>query len=264
MGYISNILIVGLLILCSCKNQAQPTQSTKELHNQIYGQWKYVHHEWHQYSKLTKEQVDSLTHALLIVSKDKAYFENIGFIDSCLFSNSDIKISKLFDKTNTWEYSWYEDGERFLLRPKDVGPLIFRYTKKELSQLDKIELGCEYGISIMYLKQDTLILNYLGGIVLFMTKLPYSTKLYTGSGNITKEQVLTGNETLLKLSYEFYKEADELIVYDQNGKELHRTSMRATTKEVTETIIIYDITKLVFKIESKEKDSKWKFSVTVD
>jgi hypothetical protein len=264
MAYINNILIVGLLMLCSCKNQAQPYQLSKEPYNIVYGQWKHVYHEWHQYGKLNTVQVDSLKHVLFKIGKDKAYFENISFIDTCSFSTSDIKISKLFDKANKWEYSWYEDGEQFLLRPKDVGPLIYRYTKEELSEINKIELGCEYGVGILYLKQDTLILNYIGGVTLFMTKQPYAFESYTGTGSITKELKLTGKETTLKLSYEFYKEADELIVYDQNGKELDRTGMQATTKEVTETINIYDVTKLVFKIESKEANSKWKFSVMVE
>jgi hypothetical protein len=232
MAYINNILIVGLLMLCSCKNQAQPYQLSKEPYNIVYGQWKHVYHEWHQYGKLNTVQVDSLKHVLFKIGKDKAYFENISFIDTCSFSTSDIKISKLFDKANKWEYSWYEDGEQFLLRPKDVGPLIYRYTKEELSEINKIELG--------------------------------AFESYTGTGSITKELKLTGKETTLKLSYEFYKEADELIVYDQNGKELDRTGMQATTKEVTETINIYDVTKLVFKIESKEANSKWKFSVMVE
>lgn len=89
-------------------------------------------------------------------------------------------------------------------------------------------------------------------------------KQYEGNGTLTKELTLSGKETLLKLSYEFYKEPDEIIVYDQNGNELHRTGMRATTKEVAETIIIYNVTKLVFRIESKTTNSKWKFLITVE
>jgi len=86
---------------------------------------------------------------------------------------------------------------------------------------------------------------------------------YSGSGSTTKKLQLTGKETALKLSYEFYKEPDELIIYDQNGKELHRTSMRVTTKNETVTINLSGIIKLIFKIESKDMTSKWKFSVEV-
>lgn len=176
MRFISNILIIGLLMLYSCKNQAQPDQFTKKSFSQIYGQWKYVDYDWHQYGKLTREQVNSLKHSLLKIDRDKAYFENIGFVDTCSFSSSSVRINKLFAKSNTWEYSWYKDGEQFLLRPKDVGPLIYRYTKEELGKMDKIELGCEYGVSILYMNQDTLILNYLGGITLFMTKVSLTDK----------------------------------------------------------------------------------------
>lgn len=88
-------------------------------------------------------------------------------------------------------------------------------------------------------------------------------KEFTGTGITIKEALLTGNETELKLSYEFYKEPDELIVYDQNKKELHRTGMRATTKTETATINLNGVTKLVFKIENKDFNSKWKFGVEI-
>ena len=132
------------------------------------------------YARLTEYQLDSLKNTKLKINKDKIYFENISFIDSCSFSKSNIKVTNLFDKENTWEYSWYEDGERLLLRPKDIGPLAYRYTKKELSKIKKIDLGCKYNsLSILYLKQDTLIIDDLEGVTLFMTKVPRSKEGYT-------------------------------------------------------------------------------------
>lgn len=89
------------------------------------------------------------------------------------------------------------------------------------------------------------------------------SKENSGVGSLTKEFLLSGYETELKLSYEFYKEADELIVYDNNGKELHRTGIRATTKNETATINLSGVTKLMFKIKSKDTTSKWRFSVEV-
>jgi ABC-type transport system involved in multi-copper enzyme maturation permease subunit len=86
---------------------------------------------------------------------------------------------------------------------------------------------------------------------------------YQGTGSTTKDLSLTGKETTLKLSYEFYKKPDELIVYDQNGDELHHTGMRVTTKAETVMINLNGVTKLVFKIESKDVSSKWRFSVDV-
>lgn len=258
MGFISNLLIVGFLMLCLCKNQAQPNQSIKEPNNQIFGQWKYVHHLWHPLGRLSTEQLEILKQGVLKVNKERVYFEGADFLDTC--SVSSIKINKLFDKENEWEYSWYEDGEQFLLRPKDVGPLIYRYTKEELSRMDKITLTNEYcHFSYFYFTQDTLIMD-LEGLTLFMTKVPFETKSFAGAGNATKELELTGKETELKLSYEFYKEADQLTVEDQNGNQLFSTGME-TTEEVKKTEVpLSNVTKLVFKVKADKPSSKWKFT----
>ena len=88
-------------------------------------------------------------------------------------------------------------------------------------------------------------------------------KEISGVGSMSKDILLSGYETELELSFEFYKEPDELIIYDQNNKVLHRTGIRATTRVETATINLSGITKLVFKIESEEATSKWKISVDV-
>jgi hypothetical protein len=59
---------------------------------------------------------------------------------------------------------------------------------------------------------------------------------YKGKGSATKELTLTGNEISLKLTYSFYKDEDELLVYDQKENELYRTGVKATTENNT-TII---------------------------
>lgn len=168
------IIIACVIFFASCKNQAKNTaQGSNNPIDQIYGQWKLEKDLWKQYTKYTKVQIDSLKNTVLQISKDKIYFENISFIDVGTFSSSNIKISKLFDKEN-WEYSWFKDGDRFLLVPKLVGPLIYRYSKEELSKIIKIDLGCdgEPNLNTLYLKQDTLILTHIGGITLIMTKVP--------------------------------------------------------------------------------------------
>lgn len=263
MGYTSNILMIGLLMLCSCKNQAQPLiQTVKDPLSQIYGRWKFEEDLWKQYTKYTQEQIDSLKETVLKISETQIYFENISFINSCSYSRSKVKVTRLFDKSNIWEYSWYEDGERFLLRPKDVGPLIYRYTKEELSKMSKIELGCdnEPNLNTLYLKQDTLILNYMGGVTLFMTKEPFRKKSFAGVGKSTKELTLTGEETSLKLSYDFLTEADRLILEDGKGNELFSTDMIATDGMKNAEIFLSGVRKLFFKVKASKSSSKWKFT----
>lgn len=86
-------------------------------------------------------------------------------------------------------------------------------------------------------------------------------KDYSGTGSSTKELSLTGKETALKLSYEFYKEPDQLIVEDQNGKQLFKTEMTATNGMQTATVPLNGVSKLVFKINSEQPNSKWRFKV---
>ena len=84
---------------------------------------------------------------------------------------------------------------------------------------------------------------------------------YTGTGTTTKELSLSGKETAIKLSYEFYKEPDQLIIEDQNGKQLYKTEMIATNEAQKTTVSLNGVVKLVFKIKSEQPNSKWRFKV---
>jgi hypothetical protein len=115
---------------------------------------------------------------------------------------------------------------------------------------DEIRLMYSSENNIYFSKVNSLNESNLSSIVKF-----------SGNGNQTKELNLIGYEKVLKLSYEFYKESDELIIYDQNEKEIYKTGLRATTKPETYILKLSEITKLVFKINSNDSASKWKFSV---
>jgi len=84
---------------------------------------------------------------------------------------------------------------------------------------------------------------------------------YSGTGSTTKELLLTGKVTAIKLSYEFYKEPDQLIVEDQNGKQLFKTEMTATNGVQTTTVPLNGVSKLIFKVNSEQPNSKWRFKV---
>lgn len=84
---------------------------------------------------------------------------------------------------------------------------------------------------------------------------------YSGTGNTVKELQLTGKVTSIKLSYEFYKEPDQLIIEDQNGKQLFKTEMTATNGMQSTTVPLNGVSKLVFKINSEQPNSKWRFKV---
>jgi len=68
---------------------------------------------------------------------------------------------------------------------------------------------------------------------------------------------------VLKLSYEFYKEPDQLILEDKSGKVLFNTDRIATSKRKTIEIPLKGVTKLVFKISNEQNNSKWKINVEI-
>lgn len=86
---------------------------------------------------------------------------------------------------------------------------------------------------------------------------------YSGSGSQTKEIVLSGYETELKLTYDFYKESDQLIIEDRSGKRLFSTDMIATNGRRIAEVPLRGATRLVFKVTSSASSSKWKIKVEV-
>jgi hypothetical protein len=89
------------------------------------------------------------------------------------------------------------------------------------------------------------------------------SKTYTGIGNQTEEILLTGYETELKLSYEFYKNPGKLVVEDRNGKVLFSTEVAEINKKRIQEIPLRGVTKLVFKVVSSEKGCNWKTKVEI-
>jgi hypothetical protein len=93
----------------------------------------------------------------LHIYKKKIYFDYPAnqIIDTCYFSKITIQ-----------NYGNYIDRLGFV----DERLLSIVYSKKELSDIEMIELNCKNTfLGKMYLKQDTLILN-CGGILIFMLK----------------------------------------------------------------------------------------------
>jgi hypothetical protein len=96
-------------------------------------------------------------------------------------------------------------------------------------------------------------------------KIPYReiSKEYAGIGNQTEEILLTGYETELKLSYEFYKVPAKLVVEDRNGKVVFSTGIEEINKKRIQEIPLRGLTKLVFKIVSSGEACSWKTKVEI-
>ena len=82
-------------------------------------------------------------------------------------------------------------------------------------------------------------------------------KKYIGTGSKTYEIDLEDRQTTIELLYEFYTEPDELLLYDQNGKELFRSGMMKTQKAVSKMINVSGVTKMILKIDTKDANSRW-------
>ena len=85
--------------------------------------------------------------------------------------------------------------------------------------------------------------------------------IYVGVGAKYFEKKLSGNEKTLKLSYNFFQESDNLIIENQNNIKLYETGMISTKFFKTVNINIASVQKLIFKIESKQSQSKWEFKI---
>lgn len=84
----------------------------------------------------------------------------------------------------------------------------------------------------------------------------YSKK---GFGFSKEEFKLSGSEHSLNLTYEFFSEPDELIVYDQFGKEFYNSGMQSTKQPISVSIPLAGIEKLVFRINTKSSKSQWRY-----
>ncbi len=96
-------------------------------------------------------------------------------------------------------------------------------------------------------------------------EIPYReiSKEYAGIGNQTEAVLLTGYETELKLTYEFYKNPGKLIVEDKNGKVLFSTEVAEINKNSIQEIPLRGVTKLFFKIANSEEACNWKVKVEI-
>ena len=123
----------------------------------IFGKWKYESHIYRKVGRYGSKEVDSFKSSLLYFCKEKVYFANVTFIDTCFYSEMHLKA--FFDREDK-ESSYFMDG-----------PLAIKYSEEQLSKFIRIELNCApNGFGTFYLNADTLILDSNGGVTFFFTK----------------------------------------------------------------------------------------------
>jgi len=129
----------------------------------ILGSWKYVKHESWRVTKYSNKDINSVRKSVLNIDKNKVYFVGPAslLIEPCAYNKMSFK--KFFDRDEP-EPDASEDRMLAVL-----------YSKKELEKFVRIELHVDYNcLETMYLKRDTLILNYCGGVTFFLTRFKTS------------------------------------------------------------------------------------------
>jgi len=128
-----------------------------DISEQLLGQWKYESFLYRGVGRYGKKEVDAIKSARLCFNKDKIYFTDVTFIDTCFYS--DLHSAAFFNR----EFK----QSHYLLD----GPLAIKYSEEQLSKFIRIDLNCkENGIGTFYLNRDILILNSTGGVTFFFTK----------------------------------------------------------------------------------------------
>ena len=245
------LLIIGTLFVFSfsCQGEALYTINPADF---IYGKWQYERLAWWKFTKYTDEQVAQIKASTLHIEKDRIYFEGIDFVEPCTFTKEEIKLTHMA--------ALHEEDLK--LRRSSSGPLRHEYTLREFQELYEIELGLPYELALLYLAQETLIVNYCGGVCFFMKKLPHVQQVYKGAGRAEYALQVPAHSTYVKLNYKLDQLAT-LIVKDQDGTVLCHTKTGAKKEIKTIKLSLSQVSKLTFKVTSPLSDQKWRFNAAI-
>ena len=161
-GNLKLILFILPVILLLVSN------SFKEpgISDRVLGKWQYALYLNRGVGRYGQKEVDAIKTSVLNFDKDKIYFNDVTFIDTCFYM--DLQSMPFFERENK-EPSFFLDG-----------PLAIKYSEDQLSKFIRLDFNCQQnGFGTFYLNGDTLILNSTGGISFFFTKVkPSPTRLF--------------------------------------------------------------------------------------
>lgn len=243
------------------------SQSTKDkIENKLYGSW--VLKSNYEFPDVIIFRSD---HKYFVYNSNNVSPESLGLTEN--LKNGDILIDGSYTSmTEKGIWLYIPDTKKLILKERNIlsewTDFSAAYGKskeiyfhlKELSENKLIlcfdkkgEQACdEYEKHWSYITKS--------GIKVFYKEI---TNEYIGTGSQEKEILLSGYETELKLTYEFYEKADQLTIMDGTGKEIFSVKMISTNREKNEIIYLQGVTKLVFKVTSDKADSKWKIKIDI-
>jgi hypothetical protein len=258
MNYGCKMMVFLLLILfnsCSA-NQIQNdisfnnvTSSNEEDNNivsEIQGYWYPISYTGSVSQALTPKDIDKFMKMHIFISNDTI----INFADTIF------DLSYTIDTVNTNDFLRMNVGEFYnykMLAP-NIMDVFIKCKQRSSTSGEVFENTWSFAYDRKYL------LAFQDGVT-FLCEKRKSSIVFNGSGTTVKELPLTDKEHILNLSYEFFSDPDELIMYDQDGKELYRSGMKGTKQEEHVAIPINKVTKITVKINGEAATSRWKFAI---
>ncbi|WP_293299878.1 hypothetical protein [Pedobacter sp. UBA4863] len=210
--------------------------------------------------------------------KDMVYASRVGrytqedakqFEGRTLCFNSNI-LDVLGDTIVNSEYSIKEEPtEKFTVRNFQVYKDLGKWFKIHCPSLYVINLKNGRSVSgqtgngikaypYEFAYDGTFLYIPIDGSLFRFEKYKKDTVQFVGEGSVVKEIELTGREKQLHLSYEFFTDADELQIFDQNSNMLHSTGIKSTKSKASICIRLQNVTRIIMKINSEMSKSRWK------
>lgn len=211
---------------------------------EITGNWYPIFYMESAGQALISDDIDSFMNMFAFVSEDTIVIFGYTFFD----------LQYSIDTINTNEY----------LRRSVDEPYKFEMLDSQMSYVFarcstySAQNGNSFASTVGFAYDGKYILLIVDGVA-FLCERQKTPTILTGSGSVVKEYLLKGQERELKLSYEFFSEPDELIVYDQLKRVLYKSGMQSTKQAVSVSIALDGVEKLVFKINAKSSQSQWRY-----
>lgn len=208
-------------------------------------------------------------HKYFVYNANSVNAGSLGLTDN--LKGNDILINDAYTsltEIGMWDYN--QSSKKLILKEREILDTNSDFSRaySVSSQLEfYVKRITEYEIEICYEKHNEKLCDKYDKNWSYTSdkkiKISYQEiiKEFSGTSNDKEEVYLSGYETELQLRYIFFKEADKLIIESEKGKELFSTEMESTNGERTKLINLNGVTKLVFKIESSQPSSKWKFRI---
>ncbi|OJU73573.1 MAG: hypothetical protein BGO09_05530 [Bacteroidetes bacterium 47-18] len=211
---------------------------------EVSGYWYPISYTGSKSQALSQIDIDRFMKMYVFISADTI----INFTDTIF----DLKYS--IDRINTGDYLRMNVDEFYNYKMLDsLISDIFINCKKRDPQKGNI-----FFTTWSFAYDGTYLLIFQDGVT-FLCEKQKSPITFNGLGSMAKEYLLKGYERELNLSYEFFSDPDELVIYDQSKKVIYNSGMQPTRQPVSIRIPLVGVKKLVFKINTKSSKSQWKY-----